>query len=62
MQKMYCPVHRAMCRSIRNTAESHYLIDLLKMLREKKVNPGSIGVITPYRAQEKHIKRLIKKE
>ena len=50
------------CRSIRNTAESHCLIDLLKVLREKKVQPGSIGVITPYRAQEKYIKGLIRKE
>ncbi len=49
-------------RSVQNSAECHLVVALLSMLGKKNVPPHCIGIITPYKAQEKRIKALIKKE
>ena len=50
--------HSSLIRSIRNVEECKLLVSIIQLLIGNEVPPSSIGVITPYKAQE----RLIREE
>lgn len=47
-------------RSFLNVEECSLLLQLVKLLIWNGVSPGNIGVITPYKAQEKRIRAKLK--
>lgn len=55
----YCIVH---CRSLQNVEECSLLLELVNLLLRKRVPPRRIGVITPYKAQERRIRRKLKEK
>ena len=46
---------------MRNREECHCLVAILKALNENGVAPNTIGVITPYRAQQKLVEEQLAK-
>ena len=50
-----------LCRSVYNRMECRLVLDICQLLLDSEVVPSAIGVITPYKAQEKVIKRELQK-
>lgn len=47
-------------RSLMNKEECDLLLELVKLLLHNGISPRNIGIITPYKAQERRIKEKLK--
>lgn len=47
-------------RSLMNKGECDLLLELVKLLLHSGISPRNIGIITPYKAQERRIKEKLK--
>lgn len=47
-------------RSLMNKEECDLILELVKLLLHSGISPRNIGIITPYKAQERRIKEKLK--